>query len=356
MPASDAARWKHRHKPGEGGLSGTGEEPVESIDVLYDNTTSGSPANNAQDAIDDLYAGGGGGGPPTGAAGGVLSGTYPNPGFANDMATQAELDAVAAAKSDVGHGHSVSHASTTGQTPDDHHAKSHAHDGADGSGTVAYSALTSRSHGNGDHTTGVAAGNSAVGDTVAEGSSAAVARADHRHGRESFATPGSSLPGDAAAAGSATTIPRSDHAHGREFIGIDLDQVATSGTGAQVLATVSIPSTAIGSSRGIEVFAAGGASGVLGTRTVSIALSTISKSFTLTTSGDWCVRMLIFADGATNDQKVLFWGYSADGLETFDYSDGAADLSVARNLNLSGNCSNAADSITVEVLYARQIR
>lgn len=36
--------------------------------------------------------------PPTGGAGGVLSGTFPNPGFAVDMATQAELNAAIATR------------------------------------------------------------------------------------------------------------------------------------------------------------------------------------------------------------------------------------------------------------------
>jgi hypothetical protein len=36
----------------------------------------------------------------------------------------------------------VAHSATTGRTTDDHHAKSHAHDGVDGSGTVAHGNLT----------------------------------------------------------------------------------------------------------------------------------------------------------------------------------------------------------------------
>jgi hypothetical protein len=38
--------------------------------------------------------------------------------------------------------HTHAHADTTGQTPDDHHAQDHKHDGIDGSGTVAHQVLT----------------------------------------------------------------------------------------------------------------------------------------------------------------------------------------------------------------------
>ena len=54
------------------------------------------------------------GAPPSGGAGGVLSGSYPNPGFAVDMATQAELDAVAAAKLDKGYATHTDTAGTAG--------------------------------------------------------------------------------------------------------------------------------------------------------------------------------------------------------------------------------------------------
>lgn len=57
---------------------------------------------------------------------------------------------------------------------------------------------------------------SAVGDSVATGSAASVARSDHKHGREAFSTagpPGSS-PGTSSSVGTSASPARSDHAHG----------------------------------------------------------------------------------------------------------------------------------------------
>jgi hypothetical protein len=66
-----------------------GDVPIGS---LYYSTDTGALERNSGstwESVAPLSA------PPSGAAGGVLSGTFPNPGFAVDMATQSELDAVA---------------------------------------------------------------------------------------------------------------------------------------------------------------------------------------------------------------------------------------------------------------------
>ncbi|MFV3388417.1 hypothetical protein ACNFCJ_23925, partial [Pseudomonas sp. NY15364] len=67
----------------QGELADTAVQPADIADVVRDDDAR----------LTDSRA-------PTGGAGGVLSGSYPNPGFAVDMATQAELEAGLAGKVD----------------------------------------------------------------------------------------------------------------------------------------------------------------------------------------------------------------------------------------------------------------
>lgn len=66
-------------------------------DVLNLSVTSGSGSNLSFEIVFSPIGTDGTTGPATIVAGGVLNGTYPNPSFAQDMATQTELDAAIAA-------------------------------------------------------------------------------------------------------------------------------------------------------------------------------------------------------------------------------------------------------------------
>ncbi len=103
LPVKDSGNIRYNYElPGNDGTSLgyfllAAGDPIDLGDLLVAGDVASDSVQQYVDAaiaeaLDEI-----GGGGASGTAGGVLAGTYPNPSFAADMATQTELDAVAAA-------------------------------------------------------------------------------------------------------------------------------------------------------------------------------------------------------------------------------------------------------------------
>lgn len=120
--------------------------------------------------------------------------------------TAAEGDSGAAARANHRHAREAADANLTSTAGDISQV--------DSGDAASAGALTTGARADHQHAvpTPAAASTSAVADSATAGSSTKLAREDHKHGREAFATP--VAIGSSNSAGSAATIPHSDHVHG----------------------------------------------------------------------------------------------------------------------------------------------
>jgi hypothetical protein len=144
---------------------------------------------------------------------------------------QAGLEELDAEKSGTAHTHT--HAATTGQTADQHHAQAHTHP-AEGAVVVTHASTTGQTAT--DHHAAPAAGPDAdidVGATGDAGTAGTFARSGHGHRVDPDAGGGADATIDAAGTtGSATALARGGHGHKLATYGSAAAAVGTAGAGA----------------------------------------------------------------------------------------------------------------------------
>ncbi len=129
----------------------------------------------------------------------------------------------------------------------------------------------------------------------------------------------------------------------------DNSDKSTSGTGEDNLNTVSIKADTMGVTRGIEIFAAGTITNVNnGNKTIKLDWAG-QKYTAIAAAGadatDWRIHAIIF-NTATGAQRIWWEGIESDGTMLQGYETAAIDTTAAVTVKVTGECGDAADTIT----------
>jgi hypothetical protein len=135
-------------------------------------------------------------------------------------------------------------------------------------------------------------------------------------------------------------------------------EVASSSTTQTDLISYTLPADWMGKTGVLHYKALGTITGTNGTKVIEFNFGTqgrtlLSDSFITTTplSGDWIADIWIFQDGTRASQKLIIEFVLNGSIIRAISTTGSADTTGAVDIKITGECGNAADSITQEALF-----
>lgn len=134
---------------------------------------------------------------------------------------------------------------------------------------------------------------------------------------------------------------------------------STSGTGEDDLASLSIGANTIGATGSIEFLAAGTVTGAADTKRIRAYFggTLIYDSAAATGTSDWVVRGRI-SNTASGAQRILIEARSHNGTSGYNYVDyitTAIDTTASAILKVTGEATNAADTVT-QTMFEVQVQ